>query len=121
MTSLTRQEKHVIVFLIVAAALSISYSYYKKFNPPIDIEFRRTSSAEREEYNRLLREEKSVNINKANIEELIKLRGVGPVLADRIIKYRRAQGLFKDKAELKKIQGIGPKKFNAIKDYILIE
>ena len=124
MAVFTKQERYVIVFLILGAICGLSYSYYKKFHPPIDIRFRHLSDKKAisvEELDFLLKTEKSVNINYASASELMKLKGIGPVMADRIVKYREANGLFKDKNELKNIKGIGPKKFGAIKDYILIE
>ena len=124
MAFLTRQEKYVIVFLVLGAICGLSYSYYKKFNPPIDIRSRGSfpeDTTVTEELDSLLAEAQSVNINEASIEELIKLKGIGPVLAHRRLKYRRARGAFGDKKELKNIKGIGPKKFKAIEDYILIE
>ena len=124
MTFLTRQEKYVIVFLILGAICGLSYSYYKKFHPPIDIRFRHTlkeSVIPEEGLDHLLKEAKSVNINRAQPAELMKLKGIGPVLAHRIIVYRKTHDSFKSKDELKKVTGIGPKKFDAIKDYILIE
>ena len=124
MTVFTKQERYVIVFLILGAICGLSYSYYKKFHPPIDIRFRHLSDKKAiptEELEALLKNEKSVNINYASVPELIKLKGIGPALADRIIKDREANGLFKDKDELNNIKGIGPKKFSAIKDYILIK
>ena len=119
-----QQEKYVIVFLIVGAICGLSYSYYKKFNPPINIWPRpaaEKSARHSEELDNLIREEKTVNINEASAKELMRLKGVGPVLAHRIIEYRTTQGLFKDTSELKKISGVGPKKFDAIKDYITTE
>ena len=38
-----------------------------------------------------------------------------------LIEYRRQNGPFQHKEELKKVPGIGPKKFDAIKDYVIIE
>ncbi len=122
MTFLTRQEKYVVVFLLLGAVLGLGYSYYKKFHPPIDIRFRHVEETfPEEDLNYLLKEAKSVNINQARVPELIKLKGIGPVLAHRIMEYRTAHGSFRDKEELNNVPGIGPKKFDAIKDYILIE
>ncbi len=124
MTFLTRQEKYVIAFLILGAICGLSYSYYKKFHPPIKIRFRHIQKKDAiptEELDDLLKEAKSVNINKAQMAELMKLKGIGPALAHRIVEYRAAHGLFKDKDELKNVSGIGPKKLEAIKDYISIE
>ena len=122
MTFLTKQEKYVVIFLLLGAVLGLSYSYYKKFHPPIDIRFKHVEETHPEEdFDYLLKEAKSVNINQAQVSELIKLKGIGPVLAHRIIEYRISHGSFKDKEELNNVPGIGPKKFEAIKDYIIIE
>lgn len=124
MAFLTRQERYIITFLIIGAICGVSYSYYKKFHPPIDLRFREPLPKDdvlTKELDRLLKEAKSVNINRASIEELMKLNGIGPVLAHRIIEYRLQNGPFKDKSEIKKVSGMGPKKFEAIEDCIAIE
>lgn len=48
-----------------------------------------------------------VSINSANKPELDSLPGIGPVLADRIIKYRSANGPFAALEDLLKVSGIG--------------
>jgi len=48
-----------------------------------------------------------VSINSANKPELDSLPGIGPVLADRIIKYRSANGPFAAIEDLLKVSGIG--------------
>ena len=61
-----------------------------------------------------------VNINTADAEELTKLKGIGPALAQRIIDYREQNGAFKTIDELKNVRGIGNKKFVALKDKITV-
>lgn len=51
-----------------------------------------------------------ININHATVQEIILLRGVGPALANRIIEFRKKNGLFKSKEALLNIKGIGNKK-----------
>ena len=51
-----------------------------------------------------------VNINTAGLEELQKLNGIGPKMAERIIEYRQTNGNFKTVEEIQKVRGIGPKK-----------
>ena len=67
-----------------------------------------------------IKKTKSVNINRANLEELTKLPGVGKVLAARIIEHRKTEGFFTNKADIKKIKGIGQKKFEKMKEFILL-
>jgi competence protein ComEA len=59
-----------------------------------------------------------VNINLAGPKELEELPGIGPTLAERIVAYRENKGAFKSIDELKKVSGIGEKKFEEIRDLI---
>lgn len=59
-----------------------------------------------------------ININTADKDELDRLPGIGPVLAQRIVDYRKAHGPFRDIADIKKVSGIGEAKYNQIKDVI---
>lgn len=61
-----------------------------------------------------------ININIASSSELQKLNGVGPALAKNIISYRESKGKFSSIEDLKKVKGIGDKKFSKIKDKICI-
>lgn len=65
--------------------------------------------------------EKSVDINRADQDELDKLPGIGPVLAERIIQYREENGGFFDIEELKSIEGIGDKTFEKIQDFVIVK
>lgn len=60
-----------------------------------------------------------VNINTAGKEELMTLNGIGEVLADRIIEYRKSN-IFKKKEDIMSVDGIGTSKFDKIKDQIII-
>jgi competence protein ComEA len=61
-----------------------------------------------------------ININTASVEELTHLEGVGPNYAKRIMQYREAHGPFEHIDDLMKVQGIGPKTFEANKEKITI-
>jgi len=61
-----------------------------------------------------------ININTADAQELQKLSGVGPAIADRIITYRNNNGSYKTIDDLKKVSGIGAKTFDKFKDKITV-
>jgi len=62
-----------------------------------------------------------VNINKASIEELVKLKRIGPKYAQRIIEYREKTEPFKVPEDIMKVKGIGPKTFEMNKDMITVK
>jgi len=62
-----------------------------------------------------------INVNTASAQELELIPGIGPVLSQRILKYRKDIGRFQSIEELKKISGIGEKRFEQIKDYVTVE
>ena len=61
-----------------------------------------------------------ININTASATELEALPRVGPVVAQRIVDYRTKNGNFKKVEEIMKVQGIGEKIFEQIKDLITV-
>lgn len=56
-----------------------------------------------------------ININRATVAELDSLDGIGPVIAKRIIEYRKVNGSFTSIEDLQKVSGIGGAKFAQIK------
>jgi len=62
----------------------------------------------------------SININIASENELQKLPRIGPSKAKLIIEYRNNYGKFKNIDELLKIKGIGTKTLEKLKPYINI-
>ena len=59
-----------------------------------------------------------ININTANLEQLMKISGVGKTKAEAIISYREKNGDFKKKEDITKVKGIGKATFEKIKDKI---
>lgn len=65
--------------------------------------------------------ETRIGINSAGPMELERLDGIGPVLASRIVAWRERQGRFETVSQLKKVAGIGPKKYAGLKEQVLID
>lgn len=83
--------------------------------------FSQTSeTAEDSSFSKTGKESSKININTASNEELQNVTGIGPATADKIVKYRKEKGLFRNLAELKKVKGIGDKKYKKIKENLCI-
>jgi len=101
----TSQEKKVIIFLcaLFAAGGILRIT---------GVKHKRAESL----YNR---EILKVNINKAGIEELENIPSIGPSTAQKIINYRKTHGGLRTLQDLGNIKGIGQKKLNIIKKFIV--
>ena len=103
----TSEEKKVIVFLcalfIVGGILRIAGVKYKH--------------AEVSPRRRVFK----VNINKAGIKELEKIPLIGPKTAQEIVNYRKSHKSFNSLQDLGSIEGIGKKKLNIIKKFIVFK
>ena len=61
-----------------------------------------------------------ININRATAGELDSLPGIGPVLASRIIDYRKSNGPYTSVDDLQKVSGIGSAKFAQFKSKVRV-
>ena len=111
------------------------FYYYSNLNPEIDIEDS-TLISNLEIKKRVLElsdtieyvkkdistlAEKSINLNKAGMSDLVKLPGIGEKTAEKIVQLRNEKGKFKRLEELMEVKGIGEVKFNKIKKFLYIE
>jgi len=62
-----------------------------------------------------------LDLNRATVEELDALPGVGPAIARRIVAFREKNGAFRRIEDLMNVRGIGEKTFLRIRDRIMVK
>ena len=66
-------------------------------------------------------DEEKVNINTADVDQLDTLPGIGPVLAQRIVDYRGANGPFAAPEDLLGVEGIGQATLDGLRSRITVK
>lgn len=62
-----------------------------------------------------------LNLNTATAEQLTRLPGIGPSLAKRIVVFREKKGGFKRIEELLAVPGVSEKKWQAVREYLVLK
>ena len=62
-----------------------------------------------------------VDVNHAEVAELVELPGVGQAIAERIVEYRKQNGPFKSVDDLREVTGIGPKTLEALRPHVRVK
>uniref|UniRef100_A0A7C3Z2T8 Helix-hairpin-helix domain-containing protein n=1 Tax=candidate division WOR-3 bacterium TaxID=2052148 RepID=A0A7C3Z2T8_UNCW3 len=126
---MNEKEKTILIFLIVAFGTALILNFLKHYQTskaimkilPMEETLGEKSETIKGRPVKEQKKDEKININRATLEELITLPGIGPVLAERIIEYRKQSGGFKRIEEIMKVKGIGRKKFARLKDKIKID
>ena len=64
--------------------------------------------------------QQKVDLNTATVEQLVELKGVGEVIAQRIIDYRLEHKGFKSIEELAQVKGVGGKTLDQLKPLLVV-
>ena len=59
-----------------------------------------------------------ISLNTATAEQLDQLEGIGPATAQKILDWRKEHGGFGSVDDLRQISGIGPKRFESLKEKV---
>jgi competence protein ComEA len=61
-----------------------------------------------------------VNLNTATSEQLQEVPGIGPATAEKILQMRKSYGAFKSVNDLLAVRGIGPKRLEKMRKYLVV-
>lgn len=61
-----------------------------------------------------------LDVNKASVEELERVPGIGPLTAQAIVSYREKNGPFRRLEELMIIRGIGEERFEKLRGWLTV-
>jgi competence protein ComEA len=64
--------------------------------------------------------ERRVDLNRADVAELDRLPGIGPVLAGRIVEHRARHGPFRRVEELRAVRGVGPRLLERLRPRVMV-
>lgn len=105
-----------VVFIVLLAGLFLGRNMTKAY-VPLDSVLNTEPQSDSEP---TVNHDGKLDINTATQQQLQMLPGVGEVLAQRIIDYRKENGDFQTIEELMNVSGIGETKFSAIKPRIKV-
>jgi competence protein ComEA len=118
------------VILLIGSGVTLYKKYHPDFAPELLLKENRNTekkvlepakSSNVPENISLKITDKKINLNRATLQELDSLPGIGEELGKRILAYRESKGNFSSIEELKKIKGIGQKTFEKLKNLVTIE
>ena len=115
---MSKQEKIIIVFLLTMAFLGLCVNIYKKTQSQCIVI---KNSSKLKNFPQIKSGIALININTADKNMFESLPGIGPVLSDKIIKYRKDNGPFLSTADVCKVPGIGESIYKNIKHMITID
>ncbi len=128
----TKNEQTVFLFLSVVFLAGVAVKGYKAYIAPEDLpqfDYRqedsvfmaRSMTAAADTLSPAMKQLRKIDLNKATKPELMELPGIGEAMAERIILRREEMGPFRTAEELRKVKGIGEKKFEKLKPHIEVK
>jgi competence protein ComEA len=112
----TREERVVVLFLAVSLLVGSAVVQAGKVFPSVVPDFSGASglSGQSPEVDAL--PTWPVDVNTADVTDLVRLPGVGPVRASEIVRLRELRGRYSTLEELLEVKGIGPVTLEKLRD-----
>jgi comEA protein len=116
----------LLACMLVGGAIMIYQKHNRNHPPELIIETVGETDLPRQKSMELMTASRAsqmlkININSAPADSFELLAGIGPVYAERIIKYRQNIGHFQSLEQLMEVRGIGQRTFDNIKNYLTLE
>jgi len=118
MVWLTEQERVTLAVLGAAALVGLGILGWQQRRPPITVEIGSVPTAQ---WDAQLQASKTVDLNRATVEDLERLPDIGPAMAQKIVEYRRQHGRFRRVEDLLQVKGIGPKTLEGLRDDVTVQ
>jgi competence ComEA-like helix-hairpin-helix protein len=109
MLNLTKEEKQVVLFLVIIALAGTGLNFLSKRFAPV-----RAMAC-------VSRDLGKININTAEKQTLKLIPGVGDKLAQRILDYRNDNGKFNELEDLRKVKGFHNRILEKARDSLIFE
>ncbi len=140
MWGLTPQEQRIVLFLLTTFAIGCAVLWYRRQQPAPAVEPRLIAEfehrtgvsalAETSVANDSIENKKPlrqiagafpIDLNAASQQELMRLPGIGAVMAQRIVEYRELHGRFRSADDLLRVKGIGKKTLQKLQPLIVVK
>lgn len=127
-TSVNLKMLIIISAAMIITVLSFSLGYFKakmdfqKYSDSYTVSVEKIAEATAPEKETTTSDDTTllININTASAAELEALPGIGPVIAERIVAHREANGEFQNRYSIMDVPGIGAGIYEKIKDSICV-
>jgi comEA protein len=141
MRGFTRQEQRAILLLLFAFGIGALVWLYRQSRPLPPVNPAEVAAFEK--YARALERDTSgivaltkaldskarraastlsqLDLNTAVEADLVRLPGIGPVMAKRIVEYRQTHGPFKRLEDLRRVKGIGAKTYAKLAPLLVVK
>ena len=108
MLSMTCEERRVVLFLSCVALIGAGISALVKYLPPKTVA-------------NFTQDIGKVDVNRADIDMLMSVPGIGRTLAERVLAYRLEHGRINDLEELTTIKGITGYRYEKMRDALCVK